>query len=567
MGQLNETWAQHIIKELVHQGIRYFCIAPGSRSTPLTLAAHEHPLAEHVIHFDERGLAFHGLGFAKGASKGVALIVTSGTAVGNLLPAVMEAHHSHIPLIILTADRPPELKACGANQTTDQVKIFQNFVRFQMELPCPDEHVPLNYLSTTIAEAVSLSKRAPKGPVHLNCMFRKPFFPKEILDNASKTIRPQTIIRESKMRLLPSGVAALADELSEHDKGIIILGELPRLPSYKPFFELARRLQWPIFADILSQVRAEGENFGVIPYYDLILQLKELEAPEAILHFGKAFISKSLNNFVKEAKAACYCQVLDHPYRQDPNHLVTEKVEADPLEFCKQLTSALPGKSSDNYLATCIQKSEEVRSLIPSFFEENLYLSEPYVQHSLSFLLDATWGVFISNSMPIRDADLLYFPKNKVGPIFGNRGLSGIDGNIASAIGLSKGLEKSVVAILGDLAFLHDLNSLALLKKHPHPLLFIVINNGGGGIFSFLPVHEKQEVFEELFATAHTYQFENAAKLFNLNYYTPSTPEEFMSTINQTTKEKQSAIIEVHTDREQNLKLHEELKNLRGAIV
>jgi len=563
-GELNEKWAKLLIKELIHQGVRYFCIAPGSRSTPLTVAASEHPLANTFVHFDERALCFHALGYAKATGVPAAVIVTSGTAVGNLTPGIMEAHNDHVPMILLTADRPPELRDTGANQTADQVKMFQNFVRWQEDLPCPNAHISPSFIGSTIATALSHALSAPAGPVQINCMFREPFFEGEKEKNSPSYERSikgsQTQIALGEKHLADTQIEQLCDELCEHEKGVIVVGALPPNTSLEPLFTLSRLLQWPLFPDILSPLRTHVQAEGMIPSYDLILKsmsLNEDLTPDAILQFGNRFVSKKLLEWIGLKKPRCHALIADHEWRMDPLHSLSHRVVADPWQVIEGLNRHLPGRSPAPWLHCWQEMNRITKKTLTHFFQEKNALSEPALFHHLSSWMNEERGLFIGNSLPIREADAFFAPKQSCGPLFGNRGVSGIDGNIATTAGIAKGLRKPLLAIIGDLTFLHDLTSLAQLKDSPVPITLLVINNDGGGIFSFLPIAKRKTVFKPFFLTPHGLNLEHAAPLFGLDYQKVTTLEE-METALQSGNAK-SKILEMCTDRDENLALHKEI--------
>lgn len=495
---MNQPWARQLVKEIIHQGVRSFCIAPGSRSTPLALALAEHPLAKTLLHFDERGLAFHALGIAKSGNAPVAIVVTSGTAVGNLLPAIMEAYHSHVPLLILTADRPPELRDVGANQTGDQVKLFGDYVRGFYDLPCPDPALPKNYLGSLIAHAM---RQVMSGPVHLNCMFRDPLIGKQSGPTGSRHAHTQSI--QSRARFEQKDLEHLADSLGEVEKGLILVGNIGNPHSLDPLILLARRLQWPILPDILSSPRWNALSDFTLPFYEnLTLNC------DAVIHLGDRMTSKKFLSL----SPSLYVHVTPYKERIDPAHLVTHRCQGDPMDFCMKMGSILSGRRPSPHLQNLLGSGHAVEKKLP-FLKDNF--SEPSLFPLLANTLSTDTALFIGNSMPIRDADSFFFPKKPTGPIFANRGLSGIDGNIATAKGIAQGHNSPVVAIMGDLTFLHDLNSLAIPSKHP--ILFIVINNHGGGIFQTLPIAQKKSALE-YFVTPHTYSFKHIAAQFGLAY-------------------------------------------------
>lgn len=553
-GQQTERWAKLIIDQLVQQGVRYFCLSPGSRNTPLLLAASEHPSVHTMVHFDERGMAFHALGFAKASGSCAALIVTSGTAVGNLLPAIMEASASFVPLLILTADRPPELRDNGANQTTDQVKVFAHHVRWQIDLPCPESALSDNYVATSIAQAVYRASNGNKGPVHINVMLREPFFSKEDppLPTSFTTFYESPVITPSL-----STIETVSQQLSGIEKGVVIIGSLPQYLSRQPIYDLAKKLNWPVLTDVISGGRSDGAHAQRILYYESILKTWPDLKPDAILHFGDRLVSKTLIEWIGAVSPLFYGLVAEHPCRHDPKHNVTCRIQSLPATFCSAL---LPFVAQKNESA-CFERWEEYSKIVSEqleiFFSNRSSLTEPGIARWLSSHLTSDWALFLSNSMPVRDADNFLFPDHLVGPIFSNRGVSGIDGNIATAIGIAQGLQRPTIAVLGDLAALHDINSLAQLKQTEYPVILLVVNNGGGALFSFLPVAEKKPFFEKYIAAAHEVEFSNAATLFDIPYY--HLGENWNETLSEALSEKKSCLIEATTNRSDNHHLHLEI--------
>lgn len=568
IGELNEKWAKQLIKELVHQGVRYFCIAPGSRSTPLTLAASSHPLTKTFVHFDERALCFHALGYGKATGFPAAVIVTSGTAVGNLLPAVMEAHHDHIPMILLTSDRPPELRDVGANQTSDQVKIFQNFVRWQIDFPCPDSHIAPAFIGSTIACAISHTLSQPSGPVQLNCMFREPFCKLDSTSHLTKSSPTHLIFGNT--HLTDEQIASLADELFEYEKGIIIVSALPPNSSLTPLFNLARLLKWPIFPDILSPARLEIQSEELIPYYDLILSslsLNEDLTPDAILQFGDRFISKKLIEWISMKKNKCHVLVAPHNWRIDPMHSLTHRLIASPWQVIRALSHKLPSRLPSMWLSCWQEMNRITQQTLTHFFEieQTKAVTEPAFFHHLSSWLKEDIPLFLGNSLPIRQANSFFVPLKKCGPIFCNRGLSGIDGNIATAAGIAKGLGKPLLAIIGDLTFLHDLTSLFQIKKLDLPITLIVMNNDGGGLFSFLPIAKHQDVFKPFFLTPHGLDLKQSAPLFNLSYTKVTSLKEIEPLLYSFNT--QSMIIEVLTDHNETLTVNKQIFSCMKEVL
>ncbi|NGX39757.1 MAG: 2-succinyl-5-enolpyruvyl-6-hydroxy-3-cyclohexene-1-carboxylate synthase [Chlamydiae bacterium] len=543
----NEIWGKTLIEELIQQGVDYFCLSPGNRAAPLALAVANHPKARCFVHYDERGSAFHALGYAKATGKPVCLIVTSGTALGNLMPAVMEAYHSRIPLILLTADRPAELRDTMANQTTDQLKFFGEFTRYFFDLPSPQEGLPERFLGTTIAQLVSRSLFPVQGPVQLNCPFPEPFFeePGQAIPISAEPI----FYTHPELTLSRDHAKEWADRLSSYEKGVIAIGSMQN-PDHTAIESLAKKLGWPIIADITSSYRCHPSQH-TIPYaHHLLKSLPDLR-PDVILHLGDQCVSKP---FLQWLGGCPLIHVSDHPMRNDPMHLVTDRVIASANIFCEQL-SLLVKEKKHTWLDHWKELAANAKRAIDPFFADPKEMSEPQVIKTLEAFTSEKTALFFANSMPIRDADMFFYPTGASGPVFANRGLSGIDGNIATCAGIAQVMP--LIAVMGDQTFLHDLNSLVQWKKVSHPIQLILINNGGGGIFSFVDVGRKKEILDPYFANAHQMTFEKAAALFDLPYTLATTPDELKMEL----QEGKTGIIEVQTNREENLALHRSIDN------
>jgi len=563
----NTIWAGQLIKELIHQKVRKFVVCPGSRSTSLVCAIAEHPLAEATVHFDERGAGFYAMGLAKGLRSPVALVVTSGTALGNLMPAVMEAHHSEIPLILLTADRPPELQHCSANQTTYQNNFFTPFTRSSITVAAASKDVGLESLKSSVASAVKMATMPHMGPVQINCQFRKPFTNGTKTPAPPKGGRPKITHMPFEKTLSSEVCEKMALDLCRGEKGMIILGEMPPNSSMDPIVSLARRLQWPIISDILSNSRIHGEEKHTIPHYEGIIESvknKGQIAPKTILHIGGSFVSAPLLELFRSHPPELYLQVDTKQERFDPGHLVTHRLVFDPNQFAQALLPHLRGESPSDFFKLWTTLGSEASLRLKKYFEKSQDLGEMEMVRELLNYVTPSTALFLSNSMPIRDANNYFYPKKGSGPIYGNRGLSGVDGNIATAVGVAEALSKPLVALFGDQAFLHDMNSLALIKK-TLPLKMVVVNNGGGGIFSFLPIRDQRNVFESFFAAAHAMSLEAIAEQFGLQYFQPKNIAEFNKTLRFESPTDAPSLIEIHTDREANYKAHQSLLNsLKG---
>ncbi len=558
-GSQNESWAFKLIDALIGQGVEYFCCAPGSRSTSLALGIANHPKVKRLVHFDERGLCFHAVGYGKATKKPAAVVATSGSAIGNLMPAVMEACNDRVPLLLVTADRPPELRDCGANQTCDQVKLFQNFVRWQVDLPCPDDRISEHYLSGTISHAVAASTYPTPGPVHINCMFREPLFS---LPLDHPPIQKHVFFQQPVLQPSEASVAEWEKRLSGKRNGVILVGSSNSDLS-EAVFSLGERLKWPIFADILSSLRTADGPDSLITYYDPLLKLKNCVAVDAVIQFGDRFVSKTLSQWLEKQKLEFFLHISDHSMRQDPSHLVTHRVISCPQIFVHELLGSLAQQSDASWQNQWHHWDQRCHEKLAEIFSSQTTLSEPGIVWEIGAFLSTPWCLFVGTSMPIRDANQFLLPASHCSGIYGNRGVSGIDGIIATACGIAKGKNQPLLALIGDLTCLHDLTSLALLPKLDIPIILCVVNNDGGGIFSFLPVSKRQEAFEEFIVTPHGVTFESAASLFRIPYFHPKTHEELRAIFSH----PQSCIIEITTDRTENVQFHEEIIHSLGKCL
>ena len=322
---LNQFWSSLIVEELIRNGVDYFCVAPGSRSSPLAVAVAANPRAKSFVHFDERALAFHALGYASATRKACAVITTSGTAAANLFPAIIEASKKKLPLVILTADRPPEFRATGANQTIDQIKIFGEYVRWFFDLPCPTTDIPPGFVLTTIDQAVFRANGELKGPVHLNCMYREPLF--ENGRDSSRAVPADLKYWQDSRTPYTSYFCSgdtyqkeryVSPEIEEKirgiKRGVIVVGKLASMAEQKNVLALAEKLNWPVFADVTSGLRLGCPHKNVIHYFDQILLGRDRSrpVPTGVLHLGGRITSKRWYDYVQKINPAEYIMVLNH---------------------------------------------------------------------------------------------------------------------------------------------------------------------------------------------------------------------------------------------------------------
>lgn len=566
---LNTYFGKLLVEELRRCGAGRFVVSPGSRSTPITLAVAADEAVETRVHFDERGAGWFALGWAKAVGGPVCLVCTSGTAAANYLPAVVEASMSSVPLIVLTADRPPELIDAGANQAIIQPGLYGKYARWEAALPCPGPDVPPESLLTAVDQAVYRATNSPAGPVHLDCMFREPLTP-----SIHEPLWPDTP-RVERWRhqdgvytsysvtfpaMEPMMTESLAQTVDAAERGVIIAGQITDPEKTAAVAALAERLQWPLFPDVLSGMRLNVRCATSILYYDQALQSRrsfDEFRPDVVLQFGTPVTSKVLTQALRDHTPRHYMLVAEHPYRHDPIHGVMTRVEMPIAEFCNELMLTVAPAESNEWLAKWVETSLKASQALSEIDAGGL--TEPAVARLVSTMMPKDSLLFLGNSMPIRDFDMFGAPGGRRYNVFGNRGASGIDGNIATAAGLAM-LGHPVIAVIGDLAFLHDVNSLQLLHDLPGPVVLVVINNNGGGIFSFLPIAKATEYFEEYWAAPHGMNFGEIAAAFGVQYARPESPNEFVAQYERYRRAEQSAIMEVVTDRGRNHELHVEIR-------
>lgn len=577
----NLTWANLMVEELSRLGVRQFVLAPGSRSTPLALAVAANDQADAIVHFDERGAAFYALGIARATGQAVAVICTSGTAAGNLLPAVMEASNDNIPLLVLTADRPSEKHGVGANQTIAQQGMFANYVRTQFNLPVPDDLHPLSDLLTSIDQGYRQAVGDNAGPVHFNCPYRKPLIPSpesaatiEWPDGLPQSWRegrdPFSTQTQSGSKCSADALRVLLSALAPIKSGLVVLGHLPHPDQQEAAARLANHLGWPVVADVTSGLRLGKRLKNQLVHFDYLIAADRndlIHDDLTILHIGGRIVSQRLLEFSCSAKVGRYLMVNDPHVTFDPEGAVTDRINCKIVKIVDGLCGMLPQKASTQLTDILLSASERATVGINNHPGMTSTISEPLVARMVSQSIRPDAALFLASSMPVRDMNQFAILDGHEIPVGCNRGVSGIDGTIASAVGFAGGHRRPVTLVVGDLAALHDLNSLSLLRQSAQPITIIVINNNGGGIFSFLPVKAHDAAFESFFAATHGLRFEAFCKPFDIDYRGLQTVDEFRDAYCQSQTSENHTLIEVTTDRAENLALHQSLQQLAVEVI
>lgn len=530
----NTVWAGLLAAELAQQGLQTVIIAPGSRSTPLAVAFAETPGIQTYVLSDERSAAYFALGVARASNKPAALLCTSGTAAANFMPAVVEANYAEVPLIVLTADRPTELRESGANQTIDQVKLFGSHVRWFTEVPAPEANPSptlLRAVRAFAARAWQASQMPLPGPVHLNLPFRKPLEPVPVAADhpawlgtpalaALENAGPLVTFSRPHLTPAPETVEKLA-RLLAHPNGLIICG--PRCPGDGFAAEvtgLANRLGWPILADSLSGVRF-GPHIThpnpVLGGYDTFLQTAAdaLPRPQVILRFGDLPTSTVLGEYLNMLEDVPQIAISETGRWRDDHFRLTQLIWADPLLLCQALNERIAINPQKDFRQAWQAAENAVWQTLQAY--ASLSDFEGGILPQVIEALPAGGALYVANSLPVRHLDQFAAPHNKSLRVLGNRGASGIDGTLSSALGAATHWP-GLVFVTGDLSFYHDMNGLLAFRRAAIQAVIVVINNDGGGIFHRLPITRFEPPFEEMFIAPHGLTFAGAAQMYGLDY-------------------------------------------------
>ncbi len=543
-----------LVDELYQLGIEDVVISPGSRSTPLAILFCEHDF--HVyVDIDERSAGFFALGIAKEKMKPAVLVCTSGSAVAHYFPAIVEAKYSRVPLIILTADRPHELRQVGAPQAIDQIKIYGDYARYFEELALPEDGEGMyRYVRTVMEKAYASVMDREHGVAHINIPLRDPLMPN--LNQLDFSVGR----REGGFSTLSMADRSLnIDAACFKDKhGLILCGGDACSNYRQEVLELARRLKVPILADPLSNLRNSSDPL-VIDSYDAFLksdQLKEDLKPDYIIQFGQVPVSKRLQQFLTLYREAPYFQVDEVGQYRNPLISTQHLICADPRAFA----AAIQVENQDTgYAEQWMKYQQAMRARLnqartePTLFEGNI------IQNIQDLLPEESRWV-IANSMAIRDMDFFFAAADQNVKLLCNRGANGIDGTISTALGIAAAGHPTVL-LTGDLAFYHDLNGLLIGKTHHLNLTIVLLNNDGGGIFRYLPQSGGKH-FEYLFLTPHGIDFSGLQTLYGLDYSQPETMEDFRRDFSQALQANGVKLIEIKIDLETSKHLHDQYTTL-----
>jgi 2-succinyl-5-enolpyruvyl-6-hydroxy-3-cyclohexene-1-carboxylate synthase len=561
--------------ELVRCGLREVCTSPGSRATPRVLSLVRERRLRATSHIDERCGGFFALGLAKASGLPVALACTSGTAAANYAPAVIEAHEARVPLLVLTADRPPELRDVGAGQTIDQIKLYGSAAKWFQEVddqPATAERI--RWLRGLACRAFWTALDGRPGPVHLNFSLREPLVLEEPLPDEEPGGRPGGRPWVTRVPRPAVTTDALRTTLEGSRRAIVVAGRSERDPLLGPALAaFAERARMPLLAEPTSGAR---RGTAAIAHYDALLRDPEFgvaRRPELVLRVGDLPTSKPLRQWLAGLGEETL-QIAFDPENawQDPTGAAALLLPDDPRAAVESLdvagagaagsANALEAVSADSgWLESWTAADSAAAAAIARTLDGEL--SEPRVAAELGARLPTESTLVVASSMPIRDVET-FFPTRPDPPrVLSNRGANGIDGTVSTAFGVAAASDDPVVLLIGDVALQHDIGGLIAARRLGLRIAVVLLDNGGGGIFDFLPVSREGDDFERHVATPHGLDFAHAAALYGLSYHPAATADE----LHEALAADGSALVHVRTDRAANVALHRRVwEAVRAAV-
>jgi 2-succinyl-5-enolpyruvyl-6-hydroxy-3-cyclohexene-1-carboxylate synthase len=560
------------VDELARCGMRAACTSPGSRNTPLVLAlARERRLRCHS-HVDERCAGFFALGLAKASRLPVAVTCTSGTAVAELLPAVIEAHEARVPLLVLSADRPPELRENGAGQAIDQLKIFGGAVKWFFEVGSHDAGPEqLRWIRTLACRAYWTALDGRPGAVHLNFPLREPLVSDEELPaDASGRGDGRPFVSRAPGRLVASDEQAntLEQLVRGARRGVIVAGRHERdTPLGEVAGAFAQAAGWPLLADPLSGAR---RGPAAVAHYDALLRegsFAEWASPDLVVRVGDLPVSKPLRGWLAGLDGVRQIALDPEGAWQDPASSLSDSLAIEPTQALERLTreistSAPAPVADEDWLASWRSADELAAEAILGVLGDS-GLSEPVVAAELGVLLPAQATLFVASSMPVRDIETFWPVRADPPRALCNRGANGIDGTVSSAFGAAAAETGQVVLLIGDVALAHDIGGLLAARRTGLKVTIVLIDNGGGGIFDFLAIAQTSMADESLYtthvATPTGLDFAQAAILFGLAHERAEDLAGFRTALERALEREQSGIVEVVGERARNVELHRDV--------
>ena len=556
------TFCATLVDEWVRLGVAHAVVSPGSRSTPMAIAlASNSKIALHVFH-DERSASFAALGIGLQSGSPAVLLCTSGTAAAQFFAAVIEANYAHVPLLVCTADRPPELQGVGAPQTINQTNLYGTFVRKFIDVGLADDAKSSKW-RTIARDAFSATVGVNRGPCHVNLPFREPLVgvagSLPVADSHSPVRISADVATAAERKKLSLALRA--------ERGVIIAGNGIDQPRF--ILELAAKLKWPVVADPRSNCRVAPESSHgamVASCADVVLRHQpsaESLKPTVVLRIGDPPVSKVVNQWLAQCGAE-HIAVTQQPSLVDPDKVVTTHIVGSFNELFMEMSRGADSRSETEWIGAWKRCEKNARAALDEDLSKQTQLTEPLCAVTVSEAIAAGTNLVVSSSMPVRDLEWFAPPRDGV-RVFSNRGVNGIDGVVSTAVGVALSSKSPTALLIGDIAMLHDSNGLLNLIRRDAQLKIIVIDNEGGGIFSFLPQAQAMEgdQFEQLFGTPHSVDFAALAKTHGIAFTWVSTAQELRRELGNPA----TSMIGVRTDRSKNVDDHNALYSAVAAAL
>ena len=558
----NAIYATTLVEALRRCGVEHACVTPGSRSTPLALALADSPITDWS-HHDERSSAFFALGIARSTGRPVIVVTTSGTAAAEVHPAVVEARYGRVPLIVITADRPFDLREVGASQTIDQQDLFGRSMKWAHDVEVPDPAVSgPEAIAALAARLVAEAGAIPAGPVHLNVRFREPLLP------PGPVTPPQVMVPRvigGIPRVVPEAIAEVVGIMADR-RGLVLAGPQDDVAVAVAAAALATAAGWPILADPLSGLRRGGHDRSrVLAASDALGWAGTIEesAPEVVIRFGAIPTSKPISQWLERHRHVP--QILIDPAGwRDPTASAGLVVRADPAATLTALAEGI-GKAVDaGWMDRWHRADTAAASALHRFLDDAPFPNEPTIARSVADAMPAGATLWVASSMPVRDLDTVLRPDARPLGVRANRGANGIDGFISTALGAAAVATTPVVALAGDLSVLHDIGALASAARLRIPATIVAINNDGGGIFHLLP-QAGHPHFERHWGTPHGLTLARVAESMGVAAEVVTTRDGLESLVAHPADHPR--FLEIKTDRNTNAELHREMRRVVAAAL
>jgi len=564
----NYFWANIFFDQLAECGVKYACISPGSRSTPLTYALSQNKKIKSYVIVDERTSGFFALGIAKQTNSPVIVVTTSGTAAAELYPAIIEAYQNRVPLIVCTADRPIYLQNSGANQTINQENLYNNHTRLFYDTSLPVIKLKkIKKLKIAAIKAFNICSHRNIGPVHINIPFEKPLEPDSFTDEIEEKILLESLPDELTTKLNQQSklvqqvdLKKFTDLFKKNQNVLITVGAGHFSDSFYSLIEnFSVKFSLPVFADASSGLKFKTNPLSnLISNYDALIRSEsflKLFSPRFILHFGRTLTSSGLEHYYASVKPKGFIinrfGDLHDPSRKFKVIRISEEL------FLQNIIKSVEAKQNDisEHLKNLKYLDQGIEKIKTETFTIAKKINETGVLLSVIDSIPPNSNLMIGNSIPIRDLDFFSSTVNKNIKVFENRGASGIDGITSTALGICEQSKNPTYLVVGDLSFYYDINSFLIAKQYNIPLITVLINNNGGAIFKFLPISGYKNVFDKYFLTSTNLSFKKLSEAFDIDYKELKSQLDILNHIKVSSVRKKPAVFEIKTNSDSSLLL------------